>query len=294
MTRLIAQRPAQDLAGQVCLVTGGAQGIGWQLTLALAQQGAQVHLCDVSAQNLERVERHLSADTRLGAAVTTTQLDVTDRAGVENWVRKTHALTGRIDVLINNAAFVRWVDVEDMTVEEAERSMRTCYDATVYGVKAALPLMQAAGRGRIVNIGSSAGLILVKGPSAAYAAAKAAVEAYTQILRMELEDSPVHVTLVRPGAVAGTDFFGKHVPSSRMPRIADFLPPTSPERVAAAVVNAIRNDRAFVDVPRHLPLMYRCYALAPLLFQRMTTVGGSGRRDYAPVQEQKHERKHVT
>ncbi|MGA5192633.1 hypothetical protein [Streptomyces exfoliatus] len=79
-------------------------------------------------------------------------------------------------------------------------------------------------------------VVFVEGPSAAYAAAriwvyafiaaKAPMNAYTQILAAELVASPVHVMLVRPGTVGGTEFFGRHVPSHRMHRIADFLSST--------------------------------------------------------------------
>jgi deazaflavin-dependent oxidoreductase (nitroreductase family) len=130
-------------------------------------------------------------------------------------------------------------------------------------------------------MGSAAGRIFVKGPSAAYAAAKAAVEAYTEMLRMELAGSDIGVTLVRPATVIGTDFFKVHVPSARMPRIADFLPPTTPEKVAAATVEAISSRRPAVDIPGYLPSFYRAYAMAPELTRRAAATGGSARCDYA-------------
>jgi deazaflavin-dependent oxidoreductase (nitroreductase family) len=159
--------------------------------------------------------------------------------------------------------------------------MRTSYDALVCSVTAVLPLMRAGRGGQIVAMGSAAGRIFVKGPSAAYAAAKAAVEAYTEMLRIELAGSNIGVTLVRPATVVGTDFFKVHVPSARMPRIADFLPPTTPEKVAAATVQAISSRRPAVDIPGYLPSFYRAYAMAPELTRKAAATGGSARRDYA-------------
>ncbi|MEU7428603.1 SDR family NAD(P)-dependent oxidoreductase [Streptomyces sp. NPDC040750] len=275
-----SRRDSSGLTGRVCLITGGASGIGWALTRALATAGAHVHVCDISQDNLDRAGADLGSSP-LAASVTFAHLDVTDRHALEEWINAAYAQHRRIDVLIHNAAYVRFTDVEEMTVEQAQLSMRTGYDALVYGAKTVLPLMRANGSGHIVAMGSSAGRIFVKGPSAAYASTKAAIEAYTEILRTELAGSNIAVTLVRPAAVVGTQFFGVHVPSSRMPRMADFLPPTTPEKVAIAVVKAIVRHRPAVDIPGYLPLFYRAYAMAPELTRKAAATGGSGRRDYA-------------
>lgn len=270
-----------DLAGRVCLVTGGAGGIGWAMARLFALHGAQVHVADISKAALHRAETSLE-----GSAFTSRlhyhQVDVSDRSSYEACITGIHESAGRLDVLVNNAAFVRWRDVEQMSVEEAERTIfRTGYDATVYGVHAALPLMRSAGRGHIVNMGSATGLIFTRGPSAAYAASKAAIEAYTQILRLELKGSPVRVTLVRPSTVVGTGFFGQHVASSRMPRIADFLPRSTPEQVAGAVLRGLLGEREVVDFPGYMPSLYRCYAMAPELFRKLTALGGPARGDFS-------------
>ncbi|WP_314249802.1 SDR family NAD(P)-dependent oxidoreductase [Streptomyces kutzneri] len=273
-------RTENTLKGKVCLVTGGAQGIGLAITRALAGQGAHVHVAGISEGHLESAAADFKA-AGLGAQVTFHQVDVTDRAAYEECITGVHKAHGRLDVLVNNAAFTQWRDVADMSVEDAQLTMRTGYGAMVYAVKTALPLMQAAGGGTIVNMGSSAGVVLVKGPSAAYAAAKAALNAYTQILAAELAASPVHVMLVRPGTVGGTEFFGRHVPSPRMPRIADFLPVSSPEYVADAILDGLLTRRNIVDVPGYLAAMYRAYAMAPASFRRLAALGGPARRNYA-------------
>jgi NADP-dependent 3-hydroxy acid dehydrogenase YdfG len=217
-------------------------------------------------------------------SITLTRCDVTVRAALESWIAGIYQQTGHIDVLVNNAAYVRWENVCEMSVEDAERTMRVGYDGMIYGVKAVLPLMLAAGRGHIVNLGSSAGRIYVTGPSAAYAAVKAAIDAYTQVLQLELKNSPICVTLVRPGTVAGTDFFRKHAASSRLPRLADLVPSLTPSQVAFSVVRAIHDRRAVVDVPGYLALFYLFFALAPGALRWLTTLGGSGRREYGQVE----------
>jgi NAD(P)-dependent dehydrogenase (short-subunit alcohol dehydrogenase family) len=202
--------------GQVCVVTGGTQGIGWALTRALADEGAAVYACGFSLSSLDKAEA-VRATLSTAAQIHLRLCDVTDRVAYEAWLAEIWVENGRIDLLIHNAAFVRWADVTEMSVEEAQRTVRVGYDGMVIGTKTVLPRMQAAGRGHIVNIGSVTGRAFVGGASAAYAATKAAIDAYTQILHAELADSPVNATIVRLGTVAGTDFFRKHVSNGCRP-----------------------------------------------------------------------------
>jgi len=273
----------QFLSGQVGLVTGGAQGIGWAVAQALADHGARVYVCDIAEDSLARAAQELPG-LPWAERITLARCDVTDRQAVEGWIADVYRQTGRIDVLVNNAAFVRWVDVADMSVEEEERTMSVGYNGMLYTTKAVLPLMKAAGHGHIVNMGSSAGKVFVGSSSAAYAAVKAAIDAYSQTLQVELKGSPVHVTVVRPATVAGTDFFRKHVPASRMPRFGDYVPYMTPPQVANRIVRAIRDRRKVLDVPGYLVLFYAFFAVMPGVFQWMVRVGGSGRRDYGQVQ----------
>ena len=271
------------LDGRTCLVTGGAQGVGWALCQALADHGAQVHACDISEASLARARGELVASAWEGA-IHLARCDVTERRAVTAWIEDVQARTGRVDVLVNNAVFVRFEDVVAMSVEDAERTMRVGYDAMLYATKAVLPLMLAAGGGHIVNMGSSLGRIFTRPSSAAYSATKAAIAAYTQVLQLELEGTPVGTTLVRPGTIAGTEFFQKQVPSTVMPRAADFLPPLSPPEVARAIVRAIQRRKPVLDIPGYLPPLYLFYALMPRLFRKAMTLGGRARSDFGKLE----------
>jgi NAD(P)-dependent dehydrogenase (short-subunit alcohol dehydrogenase family) len=182
---------------------------------------------------------------------------------------------------VHNAAYTRWTDVTEMTVDEAVRTMRVAYDGMVYGIKRLLPHMLATGGGSIVNIGSITGTIYVGGASAAYSAAKAAVEAYTRTLQVEMRHVPIHVTLVRLGTVAGTDFFGKHVDYRRMPRLLDFLPYLTVTQVADGVIKAIVERKEVVTMPGYLRPLSLVYTVAPRFSRWLARRGGSGQRDYA-------------
>ncbi len=271
------------LANQVCLVTGGAQGIGWAITQALADHGADVYACTFSIASLDRASQELAC-LPWADHIHLAQCDVTDRAQVESWISALYQQTGRIDVLVNNANVITWSSVVKSSIENAEHVMRVGYDGMVYSIKAVLPLMLAASQGHIINIGSSAGRVFLGGVPASYAAAKAAINAYTQVLQAELEGSPVRVTLLRPGTVAGTDFFRKHNASSRLPRLTDLVPPLTPPQVALSVVQAIRCKHTLVDIPRYLSMFYLLFDLAPQLFRWLTAVGSGAQKDYGQVE----------
>jgi NAD(P)-dependent dehydrogenase (short-subunit alcohol dehydrogenase family) len=273
------------LDGSVCLVTGGTQGIGWALVQALAAHGATVYGCGYSQGSLDRANEELRTLPRR-EAIKLSRCDVTDRKALEGWLEEIYQETGRIDVLVNNAAYVRWVDIQDMSIEEASNTMRVSYEGMVVGIKSVLPLMEAAGQGHIINVGSLTARILVPGSSAAYAAAKAAVDAYTVMLNIELEKSPVNATLVRLSTVAGTNFFKKHVRPSRMAPLTKFLPALTPPVVAESIVKAIYRKQEVLTLPGYMHLLSIIYCFIPRLARRLARIGGRNEHDYGQVEWQ--------
>lgn len=268
---------------RVCVITGGAQGIGWALAEKLAGSGATVYGCDISEPHLAAARQRLT-QLALKGKIILDRCDVTDGVALRGWIKDIVEDEGHIDILLNNAAYIRWGTVEQMTTEHSELTMRTGYGAMVQATHTVLPIMRAAGHGHIVNMGSSAGRVITGHASAAYAASKAAIEAYTETLRLELVDTPIGVTLVRPGVVAGTSFFRDNVPSSMLPRFADFMPILTPAQVAEAVVDAIGRRRPIVDIPRMpLRLMYLLYSLFPHTTRKIITIGGRARTDFGSV-----------
>ncbi len=264
----------------VCLVTGGAEGIGWAISQALAARGARVHILDIEPQYLHAAAQSAPA---LAQRMTFTQGDVSRRDEVDAWVSGILEREGRIDALVNNAAYVRWGTFEQVALEDTLRMMEVGFRGVVYTTHAVLPGMLERGHGRIVNIGSSAGKVFVGGSSAGYAAVKAAIDGYTQTLQSELHNSPVRLTLVRPGPVAGTDFFRKHVPSSLMPRMTDFIPYLTPPQVARGVLRAMQRGQELLDLPGYLPTFYLLFEMFPKAFRALTRLGGAGKRDYGNV-----------
>lgn len=270
------------LQGQTAVITGGTQGIGWALTQALAAHGARVYACGYSAGSLERAENERQA-LPWRSQICLARCDVTDRAQYVGWLEEVYGVNGRLDLFIHNAAYVQWDDVLNMSLEQAQYTMRVGYDGLVTGVHTALPWMLAAGRGHIVAVGSITARILVRGSSAAYTATKAAIDAYTVTLQMELAATPVHATLVRLGTVAGTDFFKKHVRPERTPKLNKYLPALTPPQVATAVLRAIHKKQDILTLPRYLGPLSVIYQVAPRFSRWLANQGWGEHPDYGRV-----------
>jgi NAD(P)-dependent dehydrogenase (short-subunit alcohol dehydrogenase family) len=171
---------------KVVLVTGASSGLGRATAALLAGQGYRVFGTSrlPSVADLPGVEMLI--------------LDVREDASVEQAVESVMQQTARIDVLINNAGYLLSGAIEETSIEEAKAQFDTNFFGAVRMVRAVLPSMRAHGGGRIVNIGSLAGLIGVPFEGF-YSASKHALEGYTASLRHEVRPFGIYVSTVEPG-----------------------------------------------------------------------------------------------
>ena len=178
----------RDACQKTAVVTGASSGIGAATSRALARAGFAVV---AGARRLPRIEA-LAAEIG-GRAV---QLDVTDPASVEAFV----TAVPEVHLLVNNAGGALGLDRLENASEE---HWRTMWDTNVMGLvrmtRALVPALVASGDGHVVNVGSIAGFETYRG-GGGYTAAKHAVRAVTQTLRLELLGRPVRVTEVAPGS----------------------------------------------------------------------------------------------
>ena len=151
------------------------------------------------------------------------------------------------------------------------------YAGMVHLTKLVLPGMMARGGGTIVNIGSIMGGLFAFGNCTAYAAAKAAVDAYTQILQLELRGSPVRAVLVRPAMVRGTSFFAEQVDERLVPKAAALLPTFGPAKVARKIVRGIESGRDRITVPGYFRALMWANGLAPFAARRLAVLSPGGR-----------------
>lgn len=193
-----------DLKGAVALVTGGNGGLGQRICHALAREGA--HIAVMYAQSRDQAEgvaRELTSRYQTNAAAF--GCDITDKVAVDKLVADVTARFGRIDILINDAAFnksVPFPDLDNLTEDLWEKIMAVNLTGPMRLTKAVAPVMKAQGRGRIVNIASVAGLGPT-GSSIAYAVSKAGLIHLTKCMAVALAPETL-VNCVAPGLLEGT------------------------------------------------------------------------------------------
>lgn len=250
----------------VVAVTGGGNGIGRELVLALLDRGARAAALDLSEPGLAETARLAGhrAD-RLSTHV----VDITDRAAVEALPAAIVEVHGQVDGVISCAGivqpFVRLADLDDATIE---RVMRVNFWGVTYVTRAFLPYLLERPRAHVVNVSSMGGFVPVPGQTV-YGASKAAVKLLTEGLHSELADTSVSVTVVFPGAV-GTDITansGVAIPGGMTPEQAEEAArkhrPLPPAEAARTILDAMERDAFRVTVGKDATTMDRLSRLSP-------------------------------
>lgn len=181
----------KSLQRPVVLLTGASSGIGYDVAPLLVRYGYTVY---GAARRVEKIEELASE------GVKALSMDVTDEASMEAAVQQIIDAEGRIDVLINNAGYGSYGAIEDVPIDEARRQ----FEVNLFGLarltQLVLPHMRAQGSGRILNISSMAGRI-TSPLGAWYHATKYALEAFSDALRMEVEEFGIDVVIIEPGGI---------------------------------------------------------------------------------------------
>jgi NAD(P)-dependent dehydrogenase (short-subunit alcohol dehydrogenase family) len=185
------------LAGRVALVTGAGNGIGRATARHLAAAGAMVGVNDLKPEFVERVVEEIIAAG--GQAVGLVQ-NIASREGMRAAVLGLAERCGRLDVLVNNAAWVRYQAVPDIAPETVERMLEVGFKSVIWGIQAAVEVMDATRGGSIVNIASVAGLRSAPN-SIVYSGVKAGVMGITRAAAAELGGRGIRVNAIAPSAV---------------------------------------------------------------------------------------------
>lgn len=186
------------MKGKTILITGATSGIGEGCARKFAAMGSNLIL---NGRNIEKLNQLKEELTALGVEVLTLPFDVRDRAAMRAAIDSLQGPWQQIDVLINNAGLVIGVDKEfEGNLDEWDIVLDTNIKALLSITRMIVPGMVARGRGHIINIGSIAGDAAYPGGSV-YCATKAAVKALSDGLRIDLVDTPLRVTNIKPGMV---------------------------------------------------------------------------------------------
>jgi all-trans-retinol dehydrogenase (NAD+) len=259
-----------NLSKTCAIVTGGAMGIGFATTKRLLQEGAVVTIWDLNANALEEAVRQLLEFGTVYAH----QCDVTDKKRVMNLAATAKKEMGKVDILINNAGFVKGGDFLECSVDDWEKTIDVNFTALLYTTAALLPEMYERNFGFIVNISSAAGMIGVPN-LAVYSATKWAVWGLTESLRMEaynrgkkgVKFASIHPCFLAKGMFEGAQL---EIPGRWIvPLVKDH------DVIAKAIVeSALKKERYSPKRPRSLKIVQLLRLLPDKLFQWLLLVIG--------------------
>lgn len=223
----------KEIKGKVALLTGGSRGLGPYIARALAKEGVYLAL---SARSQEELDAAAEEVRKMGVEAIAVPADVTDASSRDELLETVKKTFGRVDILINNAGIEHISRYTRLSPETIETMIQTNLVAPMLLTRRLLPDIIEQGSGHVVNMSSLGGK---KGSpySATYSATKAGLIEWTRGLREELRETGVSASVICPGFVSEAGMFA--VQNKKAPGIVG---ETTPEKVAEAVIRAIKKD----------------------------------------------------
>ena len=249
---------ASNAARKRVLVTGAARGIGAAIARLCVESGYRLVAVDIDREGLSRLREELPG-------IETTVLDVRDLGAWARVVEEAEKLGGSIDVLINNAGVCLPGPCDEVSAEDDRLTVEVNLLGVMNGVRTLLPRFLDRQRGHVINVASMAAF--APAPDlAAYCATKHAVRAYTHSCALDHRHAPIHWTLACPSAVETPML--QSMRKRRAGVVVFTEKPMRPEKVARAIVDAIREPRSEVLVPNARGKLIRFIGLFPGLLSR--------------------------
>ncbi|UTR14536.1 SDR family oxidoreductase [Salipaludibacillus sp. LMS25] len=254
----------KNLNKDIIVITGASGGIGKELAIEVAKQGGTPVLLARSIDKLRAVSEHICCTTGIKAPIYT--LDVADLNAVETVFKAIYTEVGAISALINNAGFAVFDTVTDADLLDMENMFKVNVFGTIACTKQVLPYMIMQGYGHIIFIASVASKIPTPKASV-YSATKHAVLGFANALRMELHNSPLHVSVVNPGPVR-TDFFNVADKSGDYEKnVQSYM--LEPAYVSKKTAHLLKKPKREINLPIWMGAGAILYQLCPTIFQKM-------------------------
>ena len=236
------------LRGKIAIVTGARRGIGRAIALALAREGANLVVSDISQEDCQKVAHEIQAMGRRGLAL---KCDVSSRNEVEDMVERAVAEFGRIDVLVNNAGIISYKPFLELTDDDWDKTLDVNLKGQFLCARAVARHMLKNKWGRIINIASisSGGCGIAFPQIAHYTASKGGVIALTEALALELTSKGINVNAICPGAI-DTDMAKGTKESGQLQQVLARIPKGrlgQPEEIANLAVFLAADESDYVS-----------------------------------------------
>lgn len=241
----------RNLAGKKCLITGAASGIGRAVAIAAAAEGAELFLTDINAVGLVAVVTQIRDAG--GTVAMSRAMDIADIESMRGFASDIHARYGSLDVLMNVAGIAVWGRIEDLQHQHWRKSIEINLMGPIHVMECFVPAMIRAGRGgHLVNVSSAAGLFGLPW-HAAYSASKFGLRGVSEVLRHDLKQHGIGVSLVCPGGVDTglvntVEVVGVNTDDEAVRRFREHFQrrAVSPEKAARAILKGIKANRYMV------------------------------------------------
>ncbi|MDM5189844.1 SDR family oxidoreductase [Bacillus sp. DX4.1] len=255
---------AARLQEKVIVITGASSGIGEQVAMQVAAQGAIPVLMARTEEKLRALAQKIK--TTYNTSCYYYVIDVSQETEVETVFAQVLQDVGQIDILVNNAGFGIFKTFEEASMAEVKDMFHVNVFGLVACTKAVLPHMVEKNSGQIINIASLAGKIATP-KSSAYAATKHAVLGFTNSLRMELTNTNIYVTAINPGPIDTNFFEIADQSGTYVKNMGRYM--LKPMYVAEQIVKAMQTKKREVNLPKWMGVGPKFFALFPGLFERI-------------------------
>jgi NAD(P)-dependent dehydrogenase (short-subunit alcohol dehydrogenase family) len=251
---------------KVCVVTGGASGLGRALCMQLAAYGADVTVADLNEEAAKGAAREI---IERGGTATSCRVNVTEPTSIEKLVNETTARLGRLDYMFNNAGISVTGEFRDLPLDEVMKVLNVNLVGAVNGSYYAYQAMVRQGFGHIVNTASGYGL--TPGPTKLpYVMSKFGVVGLSETLRYEGLDLGIRVTAVCPGYIQTSLIDNIRTFNASPQDVISQIPVklVDPDEAARLVLRGVEKNRSIITFPSYVGLLTFIYRILPGLFLR--------------------------
>lgn len=263
----------KSLDNKVALVTGAGSGIGCEIAVLFAAQGAHVILSDINETGMQDTGRRIK---QAGGECETHIADVSKRSDMKKLASAVREKHGALDILVNNAGIASAGRFVDTALDTWDKVLDINVKGVVHGCHYFLPDMIERGHGgHVVNLASMAAFVAPREMSI-YAASKFAVLGFSESLRCEMATHDIHVAAICPGVIntpiiANTVVEGQVAERGLQEKAIDFYQKRNypPQKVAQAVLKAVLKNKSVVPVSPEAWLSYYAKRLLPGVMERL-------------------------